>query len=240
MEIFPALDLFEHKVIRLYKGDFNKGTIYSHDPIKTAENFALQGARWIHVIDLEGAKKSTPFHLDLLEKFTKMGLKVQFGGGLRTFKDIENALSAGATRVMVGSLLFRDKSTPNVLFEKFNNSVVPAVDVKNGMVATHGWEKSKNLRPHETVNRLVTNGYRTLLVTSVDRDGTLSGPNIRLYRTIIPETKGKAEVIAAGGIVNISDITKLKLEGLSGVILGKSIYEGKIKIKEALEVAKQC
>ncbi|MBO8153761.1 1-(5-phosphoribosyl)-5-[(5-phosphoribosylamino)methylideneamino] imidazole-4-carboxamide isomerase [Thermovirga sp.] len=240
MEIFPALDLFEHKVIRLYKGDFNKGTIYSHNPIKTAENFALQGARWIHVVDLEGAKKGTPTHLDLLEEFAKMELKIQFGGGLRTFKDIENALSAGATRVMVGSLLFRDKSTPNVLFEKFNDRVVPAVDVKNGMVSTHGWEKTKNLHPHEIINYLVSIGYRTFLVTSIDRDGTLRGPEVRLYRTIISGTKSKAEVIAAGGIANISDITKLKLEGLNGVVLGKSIYEGKINIKEALEVAKRC
>ncbi|AER66564.1 1-(5-phosphoribosyl)-5-((5-phosphoribosylamino)methylideneamino) imidazole-4-carboxamide isomerase [Thermovirga lienii DSM 17291] len=240
MEVFPALDIFDQKVVRLYKGDFNKTTIYSENPIKTAENFAAQGAKWVHVVDLEGAQKGAPVHLDLLKELSQLGLKVQFGGGLRTFDDVEKALTSGASRVMVGSLLFKDEIAPMVLINKFGNRIVPAIDIKKGMVATHGWGKTCSLSPSDAVRKLLGIGYKTFLITSVDRDGTLMGPDIALYDAIITQATPKPEIIAAGGIASISHILELKRSGVSGVVLGKALYEGKIKISEALEVTNQC
>jgi len=238
MEVFPALDVFDQKVVRLYKGDFNKTTIYSENPIKIAENFAAQGAKWVHLVDLEGAKKGAPVHLDLLRKLSQIGLKVQFGGGLRTFDDVEKALTSGAFRVMIGSLLFKGEGTPMALIDKFGNRVIPAIDIKEGMVATHGWGKTRPLSPSDAVRELLGMGYKTFLITSVDRDGTLMGPDRALYDSIIAKASPKPEIIAAGGIASISHILELKRSGLNGVVLGKALYEGKIKLSEALEVAK--
>lgn len=231
IEIYPAIDLYDRKVVRLTGGDFEKIKEYGDDPVETALSFAEAGARWIHLIDLEGAEKGSPVHLKELEKVAaSTGLPVQYGGGLRTEEDVALALSSGAKRVYLGSLLF--KGSPKNLWKRFGNSIVPSVDVKNGTVALSGWTEVTQLPPEEAITELLRIGYSTFLVTSVSRDGTAAGPDLKLYEKL---RKTDGRILAAGGIRDKKDLSDLAKIGVSGAVLGKSIYEGTVDLREAVE-----
>lgn len=240
MEIYPAMDLYEGRVIRLTQGDFSKISRYEGTPQETARSFAEAGTRWIHLIDLEGAKKGKPCHLHLIPDLKAMGLSVQYGGGLRSPLSVEEALQAGADRVYVGSLLGKNPSAGEALRFRFGGEkIIPAVDIRNGAAAVNGWQSESLRSPEELLSTLTAQGYSRFLVTAVSRDGMAQGPDLELYRrlaTLLP----KGEFIAAGGISSPTDLKNLERGGLWGAVIGKALYEGGIVLSEILKEVRPC
>ncbi|MDO9509369.1 MAG: 1-(5-phosphoribosyl)-5-[(5-phosphoribosylamino)methylideneamino] imidazole-4-carboxamide isomerase [Thermovirgaceae bacterium] len=239
MDLFPAIDLQENKVSRLRKGDFQDCVKYPVDPFETALSFAKTGFKHLHVVDLDGARYGTPAHTHLIRDLASTGLSLQFGGGLRKIEDIEHVLTLGAARAMVGSLLFSSNGTARKLFRLFGDRILPAVDIKEGHAAVRGWSSLSDLPTLKALEVLLDAGFTEALVTSTERDGTLSGPDIELYGSILEKFPGFF-VIAAGGISSCSDIEQLQTLGCTGTVLGKSIYEGRIDPRAALKLMRLC
>ncbi|NLX84000.1 MAG: 1-(5-phosphoribosyl)-5-[(5-phosphoribosylamino)methylideneamino] imidazole-4-carboxamide isomerase [Synergistaceae bacterium] len=231
MIFLPAIDLFEGNVIRLTKGDFSKKKDYRLSPLETAKSFLDAGCTHIHIVDLEGAKSGKPCHLDLLEKIASLGMFVQYGGGLRSEGNIRDALRAGAARVMIGSLLFKNDDMPCHILSEFGPTAMPAIDVRGGKVVYSGWLNETVMTPKEALTWLREIGFSVFLVTNTDLDGMMSGADPELYREL---TGGNNDIVAAGGITTADDIISLRAVGVAGAIVGKSLYEGGITIAEAL------
>ena len=231
MIFFPAIDLFGGDVIRLTKGDFSKKKNYGLSPLETAKNFLDAGCTHIHIVDLEGAKSVKPCHLNVLEKIASLGMFLQYGGGLRSEENIRDALSAGADRVMVGSLLFKDNEMPCRIASQFGPAVMPAIDVRAGKVVHSGWLSETTITPKDALTRLRETGFSIFLVTNTDLDGMMSGTDPELYRGLSQDNN---DIVAAGGITTAEDIISLKAVGAAGAIVGKSLYEGGITIADAL------
>jgi len=232
--LLPAIDLFGGNVVRLTKGDFSKKKDYGLSPFETAKNFLNAGCTHIHIVDLEGAKEGRPCHLEVLEQIASLGMFVQYGGGLRSEDSVRDALSAGADRVMIGSLLFKDDDMPCHIASEFGPAAMPAIDVKAGKVVHSGWLSGTDMGPKEALTWLRKTGFSIFLVTNTDRDGMMSGTDPELYREL---TEGRNDIVAAGGITTVNDIISLKALGLAGGIIGKSLYEGGITISDALYAA---
>lgn len=236
MIIFPAIDLFEGKVVRLSEGDFARRTDYSITALDAAKKYLDAGCTHIHVVDLEGAKTGHPCHLKELEQIASLGMFVQFGGGLRSEESAERAADSGADRLMVGSLLFRDDDTPRFLAEKFGAAIMPAIDVKQKQVVTSGWLYDSGQRPVETIKKLSAVGFSVFLVTDIERDGLLMGIRDCFYEPLLSDAY---EIVAAGGITTAADVAKLAELGVSGAVVGKGFYEGRITIEAALAAARR-
>ncbi len=239
MDLFPAIDLQCGKVSRLLKGDFQECVQYPVDPLETALFFAKTGFRHLHIVDLDGARYGKPHHTHLIRDLASTGLSLQFGGGLREIEDIEHVLALGAARAMVGSLLYSSAGSAGRLFTLFGDRILPALDIKEGHAAVRGWSSLSELSTLKAIETLLEAGFTKALVTSIERDGTLSGPDIELYVSIIEEFPGFL-VIAAGGISSCSDIEELEKIGCTGTVLGKSIYEGSIDPRKALKLVRPC
>ncbi len=240
MEIYPAMDLYEGQVIRLARGDFSKISRYEGSPLETARSFAEAGARWIHLIDLEGAKKGKPCHLPLIPDLKALGLSVQYGGGLRSPLSVEEAVASGADRVYLGSLLGKDPSVGKALRLRFGGErIIPAVDIRNGAAAVDGWQSDAPRSPEELLAVLTDQGYSRFLVTAVSRDGMAGGPDLELYRRLAALFPG-GEFIAAGGISSPSDLKNLERNGLWGAVIGKALYEGGIVLSDVLKEVGPC
>jgi phosphoribosylformimino-5-aminoimidazole carboxamide ribotide isomerase len=235
MNIYPAIDLYKNRVVRLYQGKYSEITEYPVSAPELARSYVRQGAQWVHLVDLEGAEKGHPVHLDLVKQLSSEGIYVQFGGGLRSIDAIDLALDSGARRVYVGSLLARDENSAEELYSRWGNRIIPAVDIRNRKVAVSGWKETVEASPESLLSRLYKTGFRTVLITSIQRDGTSGGPDIMLYSTILNKIPD-LEIIAAGGISSIEDVIKLNEAGCSGAVLGKSLCEGKIELNRLLEV----
>lgn len=234
MTLYPAIDLYGQKVVRLDKGDYDKMTEYGNDPAEWGLFFRDCGAAWLHVVDLEGARSGRPMHLEVLRNLVKIGLRVQFGGGLRNAENIREVLEAGASRILLGSLLLESGETPGKLFTQFGDVIAPAVDVRAGRVAVKGWTSLSGAHAGDFTGRLAAEGFTTFLFTSIEHDGTLMGPDIPLYaglRSAFPAIR----ILAAGGISSMEDLHALRQAGADGAVLGKSLYEGRIDLCEALE-----
>jgi phosphoribosylformimino-5-aminoimidazole carboxamide ribotide isomerase len=235
MRFFPAIDLFEGKVVRLSKGDFSRVKEYGVRPLDAAKAFLDKGCSSIHVVDLEGAKAGEPRSLAAAEKIAGLGMFLQYGGGLRSFQSVKSALDAGADRVMVGSLVFRSKESAAELFARFGDGVMPAVDIRGGEVLSSGWLKSTGLSPESALRELKAAGFKSFLITDTERDGMLSGCRADMYREFV---RLGIDVTAAGGIGSARDIADLRRAGVGGAVAGKSLYEGKLTIEDALAAAK--
>ncbi|HQF91896.1 MAG TPA: 1-(5-phosphoribosyl)-5-[(5-phosphoribosylamino)methylideneamino] imidazole-4-carboxamide isomerase [Synergistaceae bacterium] len=233
MKILPAIDLYEGRVVRLRQGDFDRCTAYGDDPCAVAASFRDAGAREIHVVDLEGARQGAPVHLSLLAPLRALGVEVRYGGGLRTAEDGDRALAAGATRIMVGSLLFRDPLQTAALGRRFGKALVASVDVKEGRVAVGGWTATVDRPPAEALEELAAAGCDEFLVTAVSRDGTGEGPDFDLYRGLRSRCPHVA-LVAAGGIAHLDDLKGLHALGLAGAVVGRALYEGTVDLAEAL------
>lgn len=237
MILFPAIDLFGGNVVRLKEGNFDKKSNYNVTALSMAKQFRDAGCKYIHIVDLEGAKCGYPCHLNVLEEISKMGMTVQYGGGLRSEEAIADAIEAGATRVMVGSMLFRSDDMPQRLFDQFGTHIVPSVDIKNGYVVHSGWLESTQIIASEAISNFVQIGYNSFLVTDTERDGMMRGARTNLYKPLIGNGY---TIIAAGGITGQEDILALGHTGVAGVVIGKSLYEGGITLAEALKTAREA
>ncbi|MDR1884909.1 MAG: 1-(5-phosphoribosyl)-5-[(5-phosphoribosylamino)methylideneamino] imidazole-4-carboxamide isomerase [Synergistaceae bacterium] len=235
MIILPAIDLYKGKVVRLTKGNFDDRVVYGDDPYSVAKSFKDAGCTHIHIVDLEGAQMGYPRHLDILSKIGRLGLFTEYGGGLRSRAAITDAIRAGAWRVMVGSILFNREDMAKELFQTFGFSLMPALDVSGNKVVISGWYQSTGMTPQACLAKLYSAGYRTFLVTSVESDGMLQGPDIEIYKPLVGDT---TNIVAAGGVTTLDDIMKLKEIGVSGAVVGKAIYEKSLDLGEALQAAK--
>jgi len=233
MIIYPAIDLFEGKAVRLKRGDYAQMTVYSDDPASVAKGFGKSGATALHVIDLEGAQKGKPTNFEVIKQIaTRSGLFTQVGGGIRTSETTEKYLNAGVKRVILGTAAV---STPGLLQELVNNygeSIAVSVDIKDGLVAIKGWTEVSDRDALDFCCIVEELGVQTLICTDISKDGMLSGTNMELYKTL--RSKLSIGLVASGGVTSLDEIRTLSKLGLDGVILGKALYTGAIDLAEAI------
>ncbi len=230
IEIIPAIDLMDGKCVRLSGGRFDTMKIYSDDPIDMARNFRDLGFKYLHIVDLDGARTGNPVHTGLLQKIVALGgMKVDFGGGIRSRESFKAVLDAGADRVSIGSLAVTNPHELEEWIMDFGASrVLLGVDVKNEKVAYHGWQSESNIGWQEFIGFWLGKGVDRFFCTDVDRDGAMNGPAVELYQRMMQQFPG-IDLVASGGVSGPEDIRQLETAGLKGVIVGKAIYEGKLK-----------
>jgi len=232
--VIPAIDLLDGRVVRLRQGDFRTPTVYAEDPVGVARTWMRQGAQWVHVVDLDGARTGRPCHLATVERIAAEGVRVQLGGGLRDEETIAQALCCGASRVVVGTVALRDPALLARLCAQFNERITVALDVRDGQVTVAGWREEEPVTLEQAAERVLKAGVMRLLVTDVRADGMLRGPNLDLYRRAVALG---VPVIASGGVRDPADIAALREVGVEGVIVGRALYEGTLLLAEALAAA---
>ncbi len=236
MIIFPAIDLRGGKCVRLIQGDFDKETVYSDDPQATALKWQAMGAKFLHVVDLDGARKGSPQNIPAIKKILDaVNIPIEVGGGIRTLDDVEKILSLGVRRVILGSVAVENISLVEDAAKKFGDKIVVGIDARNGFVAVHGWEKSSAVKADELAKKIVAAGVKTIIYTDISKDGMLSGVNAENFAELAKSSG--AEIIASGGVKSLDDIRALKAAKISGVIVGKAIYTGALDLKVAIEIA---
>lgn len=237
MKIFPAIDLYGKKAVRLFKGDYKQMTVYSDDPLSVAKDFETQGAQYIHIVDLEGAKNGTPAHLDIIEKISEStGLFVQTGGGIRTLQTVEEYISRGANRVILGTSAVTDETFLRSALEKFGEKIAVGADIADGKIAIKGWREKSEYDAEEFLQKMQTLGVKTIICTDISKDGAMKGTNLALYKEL--GEKYSLDIIASGGVSTLEDVQALSDMGLYGAIIGKAYYIGAIDLRRAIEVAK--
>ena len=237
MKIFPAIDLYEGKAVRLYKGDYAEMTVYSNNPIEIARKFEAAGAKCIHMVDLEGAKDGTTPNLSVVEDIAKnTSLFVEVGGGIRSMEVLERYFSAGVSRAILGTAAVSDEDFLKVATEKYGEKIAVGADVKDGFIAIKGWTEKSEYTLDDFLSKMQSLGVRTVICTDISRDGAMRGTNLKLYKEL--SEKYTVDIIASGGVSTIDDIRALEAMKLYGAIIGKAYYTGAIDLKEAIEEAK--
>jgi phosphoribosylformimino-5-aminoimidazole carboxamide ribotide isomerase len=240
--LLPAVDIRDGKAVRLVQGDFARETVYNDDPLDAAKAWVEQGARALHVVDLDGALKGEPANLEHLRRITRaVDVPVQYGGGLRDARSVRSALAAGADRVVVGTAAYTDPDFLDEVISTWSARVIVAVDVRGGRVSVAGWTQETQGRPVDVIQRLQRHGVRRFAYTNVDRDGTLEGPDIDDIKRIGAIVRGR--FVYSGGIGTLDHLRALaetRLVNLAGVIAGKSLYEGRFTIAEAHAVLEEA
>ena len=235
MIIFPAIDIIGGKPVRLYKGDFSTAQQVADDALETAQQFVQAGAQWIHMVDLDGSLEKKPVNAKTFtDVASKTSLKVEIGGGIRTMQDIDFYVNNGISRIILGSVALKNPELVKEAVKEFGNIIAVGIDAKNGFAATEGWTESSDVYFTELAKRMEDVGVKTIIYTDISKDGTLSGPNIEQ----LIEINKAVSCDITGGITDINDIIALKNENLYGAICGKSIYNGTLKLSEAVEVCR--
>ncbi len=238
MNIFPAIDLFEGKAVRLFKGDYDQMTVYSETPEKVALYFKECGAEYIHLVDLEGAKSGETPNFETVKKIIETtGLKAEIGGGIRSEEVIEKYINAGAYRVILGTAAATDPEFLERVAKKYAERIAVGCDLKDGKVATKGWTQTTNETGEEFFARVEKLGIKTVICTDISRDGAMKGTNLELYKEL--SSKFGIDLIASGGVTDMSDVENLAKMNIYGAILGKAIYTGNIDLKTAIGAVKK-
>jgi len=236
LELYPAVDIRGGKAVRLTQGDFAREQVYDADPLDAARRWVDAGARWLHVVDLDGARTGEPVNLSQLERIAAaLDVLVQYGGGLRSAEHVEAAFARGATRVVIGTAAFTDEGFLDTLLAGHGARIAVGLDVRNGRVAIRGWREQVSSGPAEAIRGLAEKGVETIVYTKVDWDGTMQGADLETARELV-EAAGEANVIYSGGIGSVADLESLAPIGLLGVIVGKALYEGRFTVAEARAV----
>lgn len=234
MIIYPAIDIRGGKCVRLTQGRYDDITIFSDDPVNMALQFQKAGAKYLHVVDLDGARGDND-NREIIRRIAKeLSIPVQTGGGIRTMADIETVLEFGISRVILGTSAVRNPEIVSEAVKKYKNRIAVGIDAKNGFVAIEGWEKTSGIKAVEHAKNMEALGVQTIIYTDIATDGMLSGPNMLAMSEMVK--KVKMEVIASGGVSSLKDIRHLKEVGVAGVIVGKAIYTGDVDLKKALEL----
>ncbi|ALS24391.1 1-(5-phosphoribosyl)-5-[(5-phosphoribosylamino)methylideneamino]imidazole-4-carboxamide isomerase [Paenibacillus naphthalenovorans] len=233
--IYPAIDIRGGKCVRLIQGDYNQETVYNENPLEVAKAWESQGAKWIHLVDLDGAKAGYPVNDKLIGEIAKsVQVPVQLGGGLRTEKDVDHVLSLGVSRVILGTAAIENRDFVNRVLAKHGDKVAIGLDARDGYVATRGWLETSAVKADELAVELAREGARTFIFTDISRDGMMSGPNVEAI-VHLAKVSGQT-VIASGGVSQYDDLKRLvqyASEGVGGAIVGKALYTGSIKLEEA-------
>lgn len=238
MLIFPAIDLFEGKAVRLYKGDYAQMTVYSDDPVSVARDFAAAGATHVHLVDLEGARDGSTPNIDTVCRIkAECGLFCEIGGGVRSMAVIDRYMAAGLDRVILGTAAVSDPAFLEEAVLRYGERIAVGVDIKDGFVAVKGWTESSALDAMEFCKRVQALGVKTLICTDISRDGAMQGANHALYREL--SSRFAMQIVASGGVSSIEDVKRLAALDLYGAIVGKAYYTGAISLREAIEVAKK-
>lgn len=236
MNIFPAIDLYEGKVVRLFKGRYDEMTVYSHDPAQTGRDFAEQGAKYIHIVDLEGARDGTTPNLETVCKIKEeSGLFCEIGGGVRNMDIVDRYMDAGIDRVILGTAAVTDPSFAEAAVKKHGEKIAIGVDIRDGFVAIKGWQKNSGEDAFEFCGRMQDMGVRTIIVTDISKDGAMKGTNHSLYKEM--SERFSMQIVASGGVSSLDDVRRLREQGLYGAIIGKAYYTGDIDLRKAIEVA---
>jgi phosphoribosylformimino-5-aminoimidazole carboxamide ribotide isomerase len=232
--LYPAIDISEGQAVRLVKGDFAEKTVYRDSPLEAAKAWVEAGARFLHIVDLDGARTGTPKSLEHLERITHgLSVPVQYGGGLRSLPAVRDALRAGAERVILGTAAFTDLDFLDDVMGAFRERVIVSVDTRGGHVSTSGWQQTTQMPADSVIERLQHRGVRSFVYTNVDRDGMLQGPDLDEVRRIAAVVRGR--FLYSGGIGSADDLRALaglRQVNLGGVIVGKALYEGRFTIDE--------
>ena len=237
MKIFPAIDLYGGKAVRLFKGDYSKMTVYSENPLEVARDFEQKGAEFIHFVDLEGAKDGTTPNFETVKSIAEnTRLFTEIGGGIRSMETVEKYLGAGVDRVILGTAAVENQDFLKAAVNKYGDKIAVGVDIKDGFVAVKGWTEASSYSCFDFCEKMRETGVKTLICTDISKDGAMQGTNRELYRELAE--KFDIDIVASGGVSTLDDIKALKKLGLYGAIIGKAYYIGAIDLKEALEAAK--
>ena len=237
MNIFPAIDLYDKKAVRLYKGDYDQMTIYSEKPWEIAIDFERQGAKFIHVVDLEGAKTGKTPNLEIIKKIaSSTNLFLEIGGGIRDMEVVKTYLENGASRVILGTSAVNDEAFLKEAILKYGEKIAVGADIKDGYIAIKGWTQKSQYSLEEFLNKMQALGVKTVICTDISKDGAMKGTNLELYSAL--SQKYSLDIIASGGVSSIEDVKALRKMELYGAIIGKAYYTGAIDLKEAIEVSK--
>ncbi|MBR6794203.1 MAG: 1-(5-phosphoribosyl)-5-[Clostridia bacterium] len=237
MNIFPAIDLVGGKAVRLFKGDYAEMTVYNENTLAVAKDFEAAGAKYIHMVDLEGAKSGVPANLETIERIVKnTDLFVEVGGGIRNMEIAEAYLSIGVDRVILGTAAVTDEEFLKAALAKYGKKIAVGVDLKDGCVAIKGWTEKSEQTAEAFFAKMQALGVQTVICTDISRDGAMQGTNRALYQEL--SRKFSIDLIASGGVSSIEDVKALRQMNLYGAIIGKAYYIGAIDLREALEVAK--
>jgi phosphoribosylformimino-5-aminoimidazole carboxamide ribotide isomerase len=233
IEIIPAIDLMDGKCVRLKQGDFSRKTVYSDDPVETAKQFEASGVKRLHMVDLDGARKGEPANINVLEEVANAtGLAIDFGGGIKTEANVKRVFDAGAEMVNLGSIAVTE---PDLFFEWLDHfgseSVLLGADVRSRKLAINGWQEDTEVEAIPFLSEYHARGVEQAFVTDISKDGAMQGPSLRLYKEISLAVPG-LKLIASGGVTSTGDIDDLEQMGCTGVIIGKAIYEGTIKLEQ--------
>lgn len=238
MIVIPAIDIKGDKVVRLCRGDFKEVKVYSDDPVSIAKKWESEGAKLLHIVDLEGALSGELKNLPSIKNIIKaISIPVEVGGGIRSRDSIEKLLSAGARYVILGTRACLDEKFVKSAIADFGDKIIVSIDAKDGMVATAGWTSVSKIKATDLLAKIESFGLNTVIYTDISRDGTLEGPNFASLKEIL-KARRKADIISSGGVSSLEDLINLKQyesQGLSGAIVGKAIYEDKLNLKEAIK-----
>ena len=236
MIIYPAIDLFGGKAVRLYKGDYAQMTVYSDNPTEIAGDFKAQGAQRIHIVDLEGAKDGNTPNLDTVLAIKKAtGLFCEIGGGIRSMEVVSRYLDAGVDRVILGTAAVKDNAFLTEAARKYGEKIAVGVDIRDGCVAVKGWTEKTELDAFDFCKKMQALGIKTVICTDISRDGAMKGTNRELYKALSQELS--MDIIASGGVSDLEDVKALRKMDIHGAIIGKAYYTKAINLKEAIEAA---
>jgi phosphoribosylformimino-5-aminoimidazole carboxamide ribotide isomerase len=237
MNIFPAIDLYAGKAVRLFKGNYDEMTVYSENPLEIALDFKAQGAKFMHVVDLEGAKTGETPNIETIKKLiSATDMFVEVGGGIRSIEVIEKYVSAGVGRVILGTAALTDRAFLTEAIEKFGEKIAVGVDIRDSYVAIKGWTEKSETLAIDFCRELEALGVKTIISTDISKDGAMQGANHELYKRLSEELG--INIIASGGVSSIEDVKRLRDMELYGAIIGKAYYTKAISLSEAIEVAK--
>ncbi len=237
MLIYPAIDLFSGKAVRLFKGDYQQMTVYSEHPEQVATDFKKQGATHIHIVDLEGAKSGDTPNFDTVCKIKQTtGLFCEIGGGIRNMQVIDRYITAGIDRVILGTAAVTDENFVLQAVQKYGDKIAVGIDIKDGFVAIRGWTETSSVDAFDFCEKMQNMGVKTVICTDISKDGAMQGTNHSLYEQL--SQKFDVQIIASGGVSSLDDVKKLAERKLYGAIIGKAYYTGAVKLSQAIEVAK--
>ena len=237
MILFPAIDLYEKKAVRLYKGDYANMTVYSENPIEIARDFEAKGCTHIHMVDLEGAKDGATPNISIVEQVAKeTSLFVEIGGGIRSMETVERYLRAGVSRVILGTAAVNDETFLRAAVARYGDKIAVGADVKDGFIAIKGWLETSAVTLEAFLEKMEAIGVRNVICTDISKDGAMKGTNLALYRQL--SAQFRLEITASGGVSAMDDIRQLRQMDIYGAIIGKAYYTGAIDLTDALEAAK--
>ena len=232
MKLFPAIDLYGGKAVRLLRGDYDRMTVYSDDPPALARDFRAKGATCLHTVDLEGARDGSMPNLDTVRRLAGEGLFTEVGGGIRSMEAVERYLEAGVNRVILGTAAVTDPDFTARAAALYGDKIAVGIDIRDGMAAIRGWTETGSVTAEELLGRMRALGITTFICTAISRDGAMQGPDFDLYRRL-SAADGEARFIASGGVSSLEDIRRLRDMGLYGVIVGKAYYTGAVDLAAA-------